>query len=145
MEKKNVLTTTMAIAGTILVWFPIFAPILISIILFLQEQVWHFDYLMPAELFLSFLLGSGLLLWAAFRAHSRVKPVAWGLGIAILVLFGGQAVAEISGLASGEIAPTGWIWGLVIASLVVYLLSILLVGTGGALLVRDLFKRRLIT
>ena len=62
MERKNILTKILAVAGTILVWFPILAPILLSSILFLQEQIWRFDYLMPAELFFSFLLGSGLLL-----------------------------------------------------------------------------------
>jgi hypothetical protein len=145
MEKKRALTKFLAVAGTVLVWFPLLAPILLSIILFIQRQIWRVDYLMPAELFFSFLLGSGLLLWATLRAHSHVKPVAWGLGLAVLVLFGGQALAEISGLASGETEPTGLAWGLVLASLALYVLAILLVGMGGALLVRDLFKQRLST
>jgi hypothetical protein len=143
MEKKNILTKFLAVAGTILVWFPIAAPVLISAVFFLQEQTWRFDYLMPAELFFSFLLGSGLLLWAALRAHSHVKPVAWGLGMAVLVLFAGQAFAVATGLASGEIEPAGWIWVLVLASLAVYVLGIILVGVGGAMLLRDLFKRQL--
>jgi len=109
MEKKSAPTKFLAIAGTILVWFPLLAPILLSIILFLQRQIWRIDYLMPAELFFSFLLGSGLLLWATLRAHSRVKLVAWGLGL---------------------------------ASLVLYVLGIILVGMGGAFLVRDLFKQQ---
>ena len=143
MEKKNILTKILAIAGTILVWFPIAAPVLISAVFFLQEQTWRFDYLMPAELFFSFLLGSGLLLWAALRAHSHVKLVAWGLGMSVLVLFAGQAFAVATGLASGKIEPAGWIWVLVLASLAVYVLGILLVGIGGTLLLRDLFKRQL--
>ena len=143
MEKKNTFTKILAITGTLLVWFPILAPILISTILFLQEQIWRFDYLMPAELFLFFLLGSGLLLWASLRVHSHVKLVAWGLGMAVLVLFAGQALAEVSGLASGQIEPAGWIWGLVLASLAVYGLGILLVGIGGTLLLRDLFTAQL--
>lgn len=143
MEKKGALTKFLAISGTILVWFPILAPVLISAIFYLQEHILRIDYLMPAELFLSFLLGSGLLLWATLRAHSHVKLVSWGLGIAILMLFGGQWLAVVSGLASGETQPAGPAWMAVIASLVVYVLGILLVGIGGVLLLRDLFRRGL--
>jgi hypothetical protein len=143
MEKKNFLTKLLAVTGTILVWLPIFAPILISAIFLLQESVFRIDTLMPAELFPSFLLGSGLLLWAALRAHSHVRLVLWGLIIAILMLFGGQAIASITGLASGEIEPAGPAWFIVVASLAVYVLGILLVGIGGVRLLQDLFKKRL--
>src|SRR5512139_2292180 len=131
MEKKTALTKFLAIAGTVLVWFPLLAPILLSIILFLQRQIWRIDYLMPAELFFSFLLGSGLLLWAALRAHSRVKPVAWGLGLAVLMLFAGQAIAVATGLASGEAEAAGWRQGILIASLVAYMVGMILAGLGG--------------
>ena len=142
MEKKITLTKFLAIAGTILVWFPLLAPILLSILRFLQRQIWRIDYLMPAELFFSFLLGSGLLLWAALRAHSHVKLIAWGLGLAVLILFAGQAVAVATGLASGVVEPAGWRLGIVIASLIVYIGGMIVVGLGGIFLVRDLFKPR---
>jgi len=142
MEKKNILTKILAVTGTILVWFPVLAPVLLSAIFFLQEQIWRLDYLMPAELFFSFLLGSGLLLWASLRAHSHVKLVAWGLGIAVLVLGGGMRLAEVTGLASGEIEPAGPVWIAVTASLAIYVVGIILVGVGGVLLLRDLFQSR---
>lgn len=142
MEKKNVLTKVLAITGTVLVWFPILAPIILTTIVFIVERIFRFDYLMPAELFPFALVGSGLLLWAAFRAHSRTKLVGWGLGIAILMLFGGQGIAVLTGLASGEIEPIGWIWWLVLASLAIYSLALIFIGTGGALLLRDLFRQR---
>jgi hypothetical protein len=142
MERKNALTKFLAIAGTVLVWFPLLAPVLLSIILYIQRQIWHVDYLMPAELFFSFLLGSGLLLWATLRAHSRVKLVAWGLGLAVLMLFAGQAIAVATGLASGEAEPAGWRLGIVIASLIVYIGSMILVGLEGIFLVKDLFGQR---
>jgi hypothetical protein len=145
MEKKNALTRTLAMAGTVLVWFPIAAPVLISAVRLLQKQIWHFDYLMPAELFFSFLLGSGLLLWAALRAHSQVKLVAGGLVLAILMLVAGQAIAVATGLASGETEPAGWRFDIVIASLIVYIGGVLLVGLGGIFLVKDLFSKRLST
>ena len=142
MEKKNVLTKVLAITGTVLAWFPILAPIILTTILLIVERIFRFDYLMPAELFPFALVGSGLLLWAALRAHSRTKLIGWGLGIAILMLFGGQGIAVLTGLASGEIEPIGWIWGLVLASLALYSLALILTGIGGALLLRDLFRQR---
>ena len=142
MEKKNILTKVLAITGTVLVWFPILAPIILTTILLIVERIFRFDYLMPAELFPFALVGSGLLLWAALRAHSRTKLIGWGLGIAILMLFGGQGVAVLTGLASGEIEPIGWIWWLVLASLAIYSLALIFVGAGGALLLRDLFRPR---
>ena len=143
MEKKSALTKFLAISGTILVWFPILAPVLISAIFYFQEHLFRIDYLMPAELFFSFLLGSGLLLWAALRAHTQVKIVAGGMGLAIFMLFAGQAIAVATGLASGEAEPAGWRLWIVIASLIVYIGGILLVGLGGIFLVRDLFRQRL--
>jgi hypothetical protein len=144
MEKKNVLTKVLAIVGTVLVWFPILAPILLTAIVLIMRGMFRFDYLMPAELFPFALLGSGLLIWATLRAHSRTKLVLWGLVIAILTLFGGQGLAVITGLASGETAPVGWPWAIVIATLVIYSLALILIGTGGALLLRDLFKKSML-
>ncbi len=143
MENKSALTKFLAIAGTALVLFPLVAPILLSIILFLQRGIWRIDYLMPAELFFSFLLGSGLLLWATLRAHSRVELVAWGLGLAVLMLFAGQAIAVATGLASGEAEPAGWRLYIVIASLIFYIGGMIAVGLGGIFLVKDLFTQRL--
>lgn len=143
MDQKNILTKVLAVGGTILVWLPILAPILFSLIPLIAERRFRFDYLMPMELFMSALAGSGLLLWATLRAHARVKFIAWGIGIAVLMFFGVQAFAEVTGMASGATEPTAWMWGIVITSLVIYVLGIILVGTGGALLLKDLFKSRL--
>lgn len=142
MERKNILTKTLAVTGTVLVWFPILAPVLISAIFFLQERMLRIDYLMPAELFFFFLSGSALLLWATLRAHLHVKLVAWGLGIAVTVLGAGMWLAEATGLASGEIEPAGLPWMAVTAALFIYVVGILLVGLGGVLLLRDLFNGR---
>ena len=143
MEKKDDLTKVLATAGTILVWFPILAPIVIAIILFAAEHRFLLDYLMPMELFPSVIAGSVLLLWATLRAHSRLKFIVWGVGIAVFMFFGVQGFAVITGMASGETEPTGWMWGIVITSLGVYILAVMLVGTGGALLLKDLFRRKM--
>jgi peptidoglycan/LPS O-acetylase OafA/YrhL len=141
MKEKNVLTKTLAIAGTALVWFPILAPILLSVVFFITNHMFRFDYLMPAELFLFALVGGGLLIWAALRAHSRQRLIGWGLGIAAALLVGGQALAVVTGLASGETEPVGWWWILVLGSLVSFSLALVATGVGGVLLSRDLFKK----
>ena len=140
MEKKGVLTKILAIVGTVLVWFPILAPVLLSVAVIITERMFRFDYLMPAELFPATLVGGGLLIWAALRARSRRRLIGWGLGIAVGLLVGGQVLAVVTGLASGETEAAGWWWALVLASIVVYSLALVVIGVGGVLLLRDLFK-----
>lgn len=141
MEKPNLLNKVLATAGTLFAWFPIAAPILTSVPASIRRGFLRFDYLMPAELFLFALVGGCLLLWAAFRIGSRRALIGGGLGIAVAFLVGGQALAVVTGLASGEVEPTGWPWVLVVGSLAVYSLAVLAVAVGGALLLRDVFGR----
>jgi hypothetical protein len=63
-----------------------------------------------------------------------------GYAIAVGLLVGGQVLAVVTGLASGETEPAGWWWALVLASIVVYSLALVVIGVGGLLLLRDLFK-----
>ena len=140
MENKGVLTKILGIAGTALVWFPILAPILISTIFYIQEQIFRFDYLMPAELGLFAFGGGILLLVAAIRARSHWKLIGWGLGIALITIVGGQALAAVTGLADGSTAPDGWQWALVLGALILYILAVIEIGIGGILLLRDMFK-----
>jgi hypothetical protein len=140
MENKGTLTKILAITGTVLVWFPLLAPVLLSVVLFVQAGMFRMDYLMPAELFPVALGGGLLLLWAAIRARSRRAVIGWGLGIAVGLLFGSQALAVVTGLASGETEATGWQWALVLGSLIVYILALIAVGVGGILLLKDLYR-----
>lgn len=142
MEKKGVLTKILAIAGTVLIWAPIALPFLFSAILFVQRRIFLFDYLMPAELGLFAFGGGILLLVAAILARSHVNLIGWGLGIALVMIVGGQALAVVTGLADGTTEIGGWQWALVLGSLILYILAIIGVGVGGVMLVRDLFKPR---
>jgi hypothetical protein len=140
MEKKNIFTKTLAIAGTVLVWIPILAPVLFSATFLIQARMFRLDYLMPAELFPVALTGGCLLLWAALRARSRRGIIGGSLASAVVLPVVGQALAVVTGLASGQTEPTGWPWALVLASLALYVLALVVLGTGGVLLLRDLFK-----
>jgi len=140
MEKRGVLTKALAVVGTVLVWFPIFATLTTSVVGTIAHRVFRFDYLMPAELFPAAFVGGGLLMWAALRARSRRGLIGWGLGVVVGLLLGGQALAAVTGLASGETEPAGWFWALVVASLVIYSLALMEIGVAGVLLVRDLFQ-----
>jgi len=140
MEKKNGLTKGLAIAGTVLVWIPLLAPVFFAFVALATRGQFLFDYLMPAEIFPVALLGGGLLIWAAARAKSRLGLVAWGLGGAVALLVGTQALAVVTGLASGASEPTGWRWALVIGGLVAFIVALIVVGVGGILLLRDLFQ-----
>ena len=139
MENKGVLTKILAVAGTVLVWFPILAPILLSVFSFLGDRRFRFDYLMPAELGLFAFGGGIILLIAAILARSRVKLVGWGLGIALVTVVGGQALAVVTGLADGSTEIGGWQWALVLGALILYTLAVVEVGIGGILLMWDVF------
>lgn len=140
MEKKDNLTKTLAIFGTLLVWFPLLAPVILSVIFYAGDHRFRFDYLLPAELFPVGLIGGLALVWAAQRAHAWRRLIDWGLGIAIGALVLSQALAVLTGLASGEMEPAGFWFVILIALLVVFWLAMIATGVGGALLLKKLFK-----
>lgn len=140
MKGPGRLTRALALTGTVLMWLPLLAPVALFLPRLGAGRPWHFDYLMPAELMPVALAGAILLLWAAGRARARRGLIGGSLAAAGLCLVGGQVLAVVTGLASGETEPTGWPWALVLAALAGYALALAAGGAGGALLVRDLFR-----
>lgn len=141
MEKNDGLTKILAIFGTVLIWFPVLAPFLAGIAVLIRDGMFRFDYLMPAELFPSALLGGAILFWGAIRARSYHKLIGWGMVLAVALLFGGQALAVVTGLASGETEPTPLLMRLVLTPIIIYALILAAVGVCGVLLSRNLFKQ----
>ena len=133
MEKKDMLSKILAIVGTVLVWIPILAPVVFGFVSLGMDGIYRFDYLMPAELGILAFVGGALLLWAAIRAKSRRGIIAWGLGIAA----GSIAVL----MAFGDVVPGSLKWAIVVGLLIAYSLAIVVMGIGGILLWRDLFKK----
>ena len=144
MEKKDVLTKILAVFGTVLMWLPVLAPIILGVGSLIFAGIFRFDYLMPAELFPSAVLGGAMLLWAALRTHSHRKLIGWGLVTAVVMLFGGQAIAVVTGLASGKTEPTPMLMALVLTPIMIYALALAVVGVGGVQLSRDLFRQPVI-
>ncbi|MFN8497224.1 MAG: hypothetical protein U0641_05150 [Anaerolineae bacterium] len=140
MKRRDSLTKILAVAGTVLMWLPFLAPVLLAIGVTMTRGRFLFDYLMPAELFPAVLGGGALLLAAAVRMRSRRALIGGALGIAVGALAAGQALAVVTGLASGETGPSGWPWALVLGSLAAYSLAVAAMGIGGLLLLRDLFR-----
>jgi hypothetical protein len=140
MDKKDILTRVLALVGTVLVWLPVLATVLISLAGSIRSGMFRFDYLMPAELFPLAFAGGGLLLWAALRSRSRRALIGGGLGAILILLVGSQALAVATGLASGEMDPAGWAWVLVVAMIIAYSLTLIEIGVAGVLLVLDLFR-----
>ena len=144
MSRKAGFTKVLAILGAALVWLVLLSPLLLWLVFTLRRgrfDLVYFDYLMPAELFLVALVGGGLLIWAAIRARRRVVWLGSALVVAILALVGMQGLAVVTGLAHGETQPGGWEWGLVVGALVIYILALAGLGTGGIVLLGELSKK----
>lgn len=141
MGKRDILTKVLAIAGTVLTAFPLLAPLIIAGLRFKAERGLRVDWFIPAELFLVVLLGGLFLLWAALRARLQRGWIAWSLGLAMLFLFGGQALASITGLATGKIAAQGVWWVAVLATIAIYVVCAASLALNGILILRGLFRR----
>ena len=139
-KKKSKFVKPLAIVGTLLVWLPILAPIVLTSILLFTEGVFRLDYLMPAELFPLAFIGGGLLLWASKWVNLYRKLIAWSLGITLIALVGSQVVALITGIASGERKAVGWPLALVTFVYAIYLTAHITLGIGGFVLLRRHFR-----
>jgi hypothetical protein len=141
MADKQTFTKTLAIAGTLFAWIPILITIFFAIAGSIQAGLFRMDYLMPAELFPLALVGSSLLLWASWRVKMLHKPITWASSLMLALLFGSQALAVVSGLASGRTEPAGLWWVMVMSCLGGYVLALLVICVSGILLLCDLFGR----
>ncbi len=140
MRWSRAFTKTLATVGTGLAWFPFAAMVVTGVVGSIMAQKFRLDYLMPAELFPVALAGGALVWWAALRARVRQRAAGWGFVAMLGLLLGSQALAVLTGLASGEVEASGWPWILVIVSIAGYTLALLAVAWLGTMLIRDLFR-----
>ncbi len=124
MYGTGIFTKVLTVVGVVFAWFPLAATVLTSRGGMIGRGEFHVDWLMPAEIFPAAAIGGVLLLWAALRAHARVKPIAWCLGLAVVSLVASLGLAQVTGLASGEAEPGGWRMVLVVRLLAGYTLAL---------------------
>lgn len=139
MGNKSSIQKYLAVTGTVLVWLPLLAPVLFSVLGLITRGEFHLDFLMPAELFPLVLVGGVLLIAVLMWRRMRGSLIGWSFGIAILALVGGQVLALVTGLASSAVQG-GWELAVVIASLVIYTLAVIALGVGGIRLARSLYQ-----
>lgn len=140
MANRGSLTKFAAIAGTVLLWLPVLFTVFTAVVGSVSDRAILFDYLLPAELSPFALAGGLLLLWASWQAKYGYKLSGGGLLAMIGFLWGGQAIAIATGLASGAIEPAGWPWLLVLASLALYTAALMVSGIAGILLLKQLYR-----
>jgi hypothetical protein len=138
MDKHPLLTKLLATIGTVLLWLPIAAMVFFSIAHLIGTGRFLMDYLMPGELFFVVAAGALLLLWAAIRAKSHIKPVVWGMAVGLAGLVISQGLAMLTGLASGEREATGWPLVLVLGIYIIYILAEIFLGVVGIRLARKI-------
>jgi len=142
MANRGSFTIILAALGTLLVILPVLAPVVFAFIALFTRGQFLFDYLLPAELFPVVLAGGVLLIWAATRARLHRKLIIWSFAVGVVVLFGGQAMAVATGLATSPADPGGPWWALALGTLIVFDLAVAVTAVGGILLLTDLFKQR---
>ncbi len=148
MEKKTVIIRVLTVSGTILACFPIVATLVTSLVGSIMRKKFLLDYLMPAELGWFFVVGAISLIIVAFlaKAHRRLITVSFAVSEALFVGF--SVVAQVSGLASGELAPdvekTYKI--IVLTMLGFHILGMIITDIGAVLLWKDIigpvFRRK---
>jgi hypothetical protein len=141
MGFKSAYPKWLAIVGTVLMWLPVATPLFFSIRRNIGGGPPMIDYLMPAELFPVALLGMILLMWAAISRRTMRSPIGITIAVALAGLFGSQALAVVTGLASGATEPTGWQWTAVLVILGIYDLCLVVLGVLGILLAKKLGKK----
>jgi len=129
-----------AVAGTALCALPFVAMALLSLIASVLERRLLIDLLMPFELFPVYLVGAIALQVLGFRAQRQRLALSLSSVVAIAALLGAQWLAQLTGLASGETAPTGLPVMAVVALLVLAALAMLVTAAAGARLTRALWS-----
>jgi signal transduction histidine kinase len=142
MNKKITTARVLAWIGTPLVWFPILATLVTGITISTRSQIFHFDYLLPAELFPLAGVGGLMLFISALLAKVQRKWIIWSFAVMILALVASQVLAIVSGIASGIAEPVGIWWILVLVLLAVYTLAMIALGVGGIRLLKSVYSRK---
>jgi len=136
MKNKSLISKIIAITGTILVWIPIIAPVLLTIIFLIIKGRFAFDFLMPMELIFLVIIGAILLIISSIIMKFKWKIIGISLGTIISIFILGQFIAEITGIASGETEMTSTLYFIMITFVIIYIISLIILGISGIKLVK---------
>lgn len=131
----------LAVIGTVLVGFPLAAPIGLMVAFLVAGGGFHFDFLMPGELFFLALAGGVVLFAASLIARRRRWLIGVSLGAAVLLFAVTSGSAIWTGLASGRTEAAGWPLAVVAGSYGLYVAAVIVLLVAGVLLCRDVFRR----
>lgn len=131
----------LAVTGTVLVGFPLAAPIALAAFLLVRQGGLHVDYLMPGELFPVILVGGIVLVVVAFLVGRRRVLIGTMVAVAALLFGSVTVLATTTGIASGATAATGFPLAIVVAAYVLYVAFVVALFTIGVMFCREAFSR----
>jgi len=142
MKIKGKMAKILALAGTILIGTPILITIITSIIESFSIGKIVFNYLLPMKLFPLTAMGSILLFWSSSICRYRYKVIIYSIFAQVFLLNCGMIVASLSGLASGSIEATGFVWMVTVFIIILYYVVSVDIFVLGLLLYRDLVRNQ---
>lgn len=117
--------------GALLLLAPIIFMLISPIFLWMSQQIFMMDYLIPLEVFPVVFLGAALLSLVACKVQVLRKRICL-LSVLLIVMFvSGQYIAVISGLADGTAPASGLPFIAVISTVIIYDVITLVLGIYG--------------
>jgi len=91
---------------------------------------------MPMELIFLVIIGAILLIISSIIMKFKWKIIGISLGTIISIFILGQFIAEITGIASGETEMTSTLFFIMITFVIIYIISLIILGISGIKLVK---------
>jgi ABC-type thiamin/hydroxymethylpyrimidine transport system permease subunit len=136
MVVRTLVTKALAVVGTVLLLLPLPVTTLASLGSIPRGMGWRELLALSAmDLSPAVLLGGCLLLFAVVRAHSHLKPVAWGLGFCASV----PVTAIILSAVTAGRALTGMSWYIILGA-TAFWVGAIFAGISGLSMLRALFS-----
>lgn len=140
MRNKILISKIISIIGTILIWIPIIAPIFFTLILLFIRKIFAFDFLMPMELLFLVIIGAIFLIATSIIMKYNWKTIGISFCIIISMFIIIQLIANLIGIVSGRTEITTIMYVIMITFVVIYIISLIILGISSILLVKKLFK-----
>ena len=86
------------------------------------------------------IVGAGLIIWAAIREKTMLKPILWVLGVSLVLFFGCQGLAQVTGLANGSLPASGPVFIIVMVMLILYDLGVVALTILGGMVIKKAFS-----